>query len=106
MVYRGTSAPEAPQDVQHRLILDAATRLFGSYGYYAATMAMIVTDANSSVGSFYAHFRNSGNINSLISASRITSTTGTSNLGRFGTSTICPGRVAYSSLAKFSALLV
>ena len=58
MVYRKTSATAARKDARRKLILDAATRLFGSYGYHAATVPMIVADANSSVGSFYAHFRN------------------------------------------------
>jgi AcrR family transcriptional regulator len=35
-----------------------ATRLFGSSGYHAATVPMIVAEAHSSIGSFYAHFRN------------------------------------------------
>jgi AcrR family transcriptional regulator len=38
--------------------LDASTRLFGRLGYHAATVPMIVAEAGSSVGSFYAHFRN------------------------------------------------
>ncbi len=58
MVYRKTSATEARKDARRKLILDAATRLFGSHGYHAATVPMIVAEANSSVGSFYAHFRN------------------------------------------------
>jgi AcrR family transcriptional regulator len=40
------------------MILEAATRLFGSYGYHSTTVPMIVAEAGSSVGSFYAHFRN------------------------------------------------
>jgi AcrR family transcriptional regulator len=31
--------------------------MFGSYGYHATTVPMIVAEASSSVGSFYAHFR-------------------------------------------------
>ncbi|MGA2171223.1 MAG: TetR/AcrR family transcriptional regulator [Terracidiphilus sp.] len=58
MVYRKTSATAARQDARRKLILDAATRLFGNYGYHAATVPMIVAEANSSIGSFYAHFRN------------------------------------------------
>ena len=58
MVYRKTSATAARKDARRKLILDAATRLFGNYGYHAATVPMIVAEAGSSVGSFYAHFRN------------------------------------------------
>jgi AcrR family transcriptional regulator len=58
MVYRKTSATAARKNARRKLILEAATRLFGSYGYHAATVPMIVAEASSSVGSFYTHFRN------------------------------------------------
>lgn len=58
MVYRKTPATAARKDARRKMLLDAATRLFGSYGYHAATVPMIVAEAGSSVGSFYAHFRN------------------------------------------------
>jgi len=58
MVYRKTLATAARRDARRKILLDAATRLFGGYGYHAATVPMIVAEAGSSVGSFYAHFRN------------------------------------------------
>jgi AcrR family transcriptional regulator len=58
MAYRKTAATEARKEARRRIILDAATRLFGIHGYHATTVPMIVTEADSSVGSFYAHFRN------------------------------------------------
>jgi len=58
MVYRKTPANEARKDARRKMILDAAARLFGSSGYHATTVPMIVTEAGSSVGSFYAHFHN------------------------------------------------
>ena len=58
MAYRNTPATAARKDARRRTILGAATRQFGNYGYHAATVPMIVADAGSSVGSFYAHFRN------------------------------------------------
>jgi AcrR family transcriptional regulator len=58
MVYRKTPATEARKEARRRTILEAATRLFGSSGYHATTVPMIVAEAGSSVGSFYAHFRN------------------------------------------------
>lgn len=58
MVYRKTSSTEARKDARRRTILEAATRLIGSHGYHATTVPMIVAEADSSVGSFYAHFRN------------------------------------------------
>jgi len=58
MAYRKTPATQARKDARRRTILDAATRLFGSYGYHATTVPMIVAESGSSVGSFYAHFRN------------------------------------------------
>lgn len=58
MVYRKRSAAAARKDARRKLVLDAATRLFGSYGYHAATVPMIVAEAHSSIGTFYAHFRN------------------------------------------------
>jgi AcrR family transcriptional regulator len=58
MAYRKTPATEARKDARRRTILDAATGLFGSYGYHSTTVPMIVAESDSSVGSFYAHFRN------------------------------------------------
>ncbi len=62
MAYRKTPATEARKDARRRKILDAATRMFGLHGYHAATVPMIVTEAASSVGSFYMHFRNKEDI--------------------------------------------
>lgn len=62
MAYRKTPATEARKDARRRKILDAATRLFGLHGYHAATVPMIVAAADSSVGSFYMHFRNKEDI--------------------------------------------
>jgi AcrR family transcriptional regulator len=58
MAYRKTAATEARKDARRRAILDAATGQFGSYGYHSTTVPMIVAESDSSVGSFYAHFRN------------------------------------------------
>jgi AcrR family transcriptional regulator len=58
MAYRRTPATAARKDARRKTILNAATSMFGSYGYHSATVPMIVAEAGSSVGSFYAHFRN------------------------------------------------
>jgi AcrR family transcriptional regulator len=58
MAYRKTRATEARKDARRKTILDAATRLFGACGYHSTTVPMIVAESDSSVGSFYAHFRN------------------------------------------------
>jgi AcrR family transcriptional regulator len=58
MAYRKTPATKARKDARRRTILDAATRLFGAYGYHSTTVPMIVAESDSSVGSFYVHFRN------------------------------------------------
>jgi len=58
MAYRKTTATEARKEARRKTILEAATRLFGNHGYHAATVPMIVAEADSSTGSFYAHFRN------------------------------------------------
>jgi AcrR family transcriptional regulator len=58
MAYRKTVATEARKDARRRTILDAATRLFGANGYHSTTVPMIVAASDSSVGSFYVHFRN------------------------------------------------
>jgi AcrR family transcriptional regulator len=58
MAYRKTVATKARKDARRRTILDAATRLFGAYGYHSTTVPMIVAESDSSVGSFYVHFRN------------------------------------------------
>jgi AcrR family transcriptional regulator len=58
MAYRKTPATEARKAERRRAILATATRLFGSYGYHATTVPMIVAESGSSTGSFYAHFSN------------------------------------------------
>jgi AcrR family transcriptional regulator len=58
MVYRKTKATEERKEARRRLLLDAATRLFGKHGYHATTVPMIVAEAESSTGSFYMHFQN------------------------------------------------
>ena len=58
MAYRKTPATKARKDARRRTILVAATRLFGAYGYHSTTVPMIVAESDSSVGSFYVHFRN------------------------------------------------
>jgi AcrR family transcriptional regulator len=58
VVYRKNPATEARKDARRKLLLDAAIRLFGRYSYHTATVPMIVAEAGSSVGSFYAYFRN------------------------------------------------
>lgn len=58
MAYRKTPATIARKNARRKILLDAATRLFGRCGYHASTVPMIVEEADSSVGSFYMHFRN------------------------------------------------
>ena len=58
MAYRKTPATAARKNARRKTILDAATRLFGANGYHSTTVPMIVAASDSSVGSFYAHFRN------------------------------------------------
>lgn len=62
MAYRKTPATAARKEARRKTLLDAATRLFGLYGYHAATVPMIVAEAGSSVGSFYQYFRNKEDI--------------------------------------------
>jgi TetR/AcrR family fatty acid metabolism transcriptional regulator len=62
MVYRKSPATAARKEARRRIILDAARRLFGSHGYHATTVPMIVAESDSSVGSFYVHFRNKEDI--------------------------------------------
>jgi TetR/AcrR family transcriptional regulator, fatty acid metabolism regulator protein len=58
MVYRKTKETEERKEAKHQLILDAATRLFGNYGYHATTVPMILAEADISSGCFYTYFRN------------------------------------------------
>ena len=58
MAYKTSAATVARKLARRNTLLEAATQLFGSYGYHAATVPMIVAEAGSSVGSFYAYFRN------------------------------------------------
>jgi AcrR family transcriptional regulator len=66
MAYRKTSAIEFRKDARRRTLLEAATRLFSRCGYHAATVPMIVAEANSSVGSFYKYFRNKEDVFAII----------------------------------------
>jgi TetR/AcrR family fatty acid metabolism transcriptional regulator len=66
MAYRKTSAIELRKDARRRTLLEAATRLFSRCGYHAATVPMIVAEANSSVGSFYKYFRNKEDVFAII----------------------------------------
>lgn len=58
MAYQRSKATEERKRARRRLLLDAATKLFGKHGYHATTVPMIVAEANSSTGSFYMYFRN------------------------------------------------
>jgi len=58
LAYRKTPATIARKNARRKTLLEAATRLFGRCGYHASTVPMIVAEADSSVGSFYIHFRN------------------------------------------------
>jgi TetR/AcrR family transcriptional regulator, fatty acid metabolism regulator protein len=58
MAYRKTRTIELRKDARRRALLEAATRLFSRCGYHAATVPMIVAEANCSVGCFYMYFHN------------------------------------------------
>jgi AcrR family transcriptional regulator len=58
MANRKTQSIELRKDARRKTLLEAATRVFSNCGYHTATVPMIVAEANSSVGSFYAYFRN------------------------------------------------
>jgi len=66
MAYRNTRAIELRKDARRRTLLEAATRLFSTCGYHAATVPMIVAEARSSVGCFYTYFRNKEDIFAVI----------------------------------------
>jgi AcrR family transcriptional regulator len=57
MAYRKTQATEVRKEARRRLLLGAATKLFGKNGYHATTVPMIVAEAGSSTGSFYMYFQ-------------------------------------------------
>jgi AcrR family transcriptional regulator len=58
MPYRKTPKMIARRDARRQSFLDAATRLFGRFGYHDTTVPMIVGETESSTGSFYSFFRN------------------------------------------------
>jgi AcrR family transcriptional regulator len=62
MVYRKSPATAARKEARRQTILAAAVQLFGAHGYHATTVPMIVAESDSSVGSFYIHFRNKEDI--------------------------------------------
>jgi AcrR family transcriptional regulator len=60
MAQIGTTNPRvrrwAKTDDTQRRILDAATDVFGTRGFTAATMADVVAASGASIGSIYHHF--------------------------------------------------
>jgi TetR/AcrR family transcriptional regulator, fatty acid metabolism regulator protein len=58
MSYRKTPSTEERKEGRRRRLLDSAIKLFGTHGYHATTVPMIVAAAESSTGSFYMYFRN------------------------------------------------
>ncbi len=57
MVYRTTDRTLKRKARRRRAFLDEATRLFGSDGYHAVTVPMIVQQTKTSTGTFYLYFR-------------------------------------------------
>ncbi len=62
MPYRSTPKVAARKQARRRTLLGAALRLFGARGYHATTVPAIVTEAGSSIGTFYLYFRNKEDI--------------------------------------------
>ena len=62
MAYRTTSRMVERKAARREKLLRAAVGLFGTEGYHATTVPMIVAAAQSSVGSFYFYFRNKEDI--------------------------------------------
>lgn len=58
MAYRTTPKMEKRKAARRRNFLEVATRLFGELGYHDTTVPMIVTESDSSTGSFYFYFDN------------------------------------------------
>jgi len=58
VAYRTTQKMAERKEARRKKLLRAAIGIFGRKGYHAATVPMIVSAANSSVGSFYFYFRN------------------------------------------------
>jgi AcrR family transcriptional regulator len=58
MAYRTSEKMAARKQARRRRFLDTAIAVFGHFGYHAATVPMIVTEAQSSTGAFYLYFRN------------------------------------------------
>lgn len=58
MTYKNIRAMQMRKDARRRALLEAALWIFSRRGYHAATVPMIVAEANSSVGCFYTYFRN------------------------------------------------
>lgn len=56
MTSPGQSRRWARTDATQRRILDAATEVFASRGFTAATIADVVTESGASIGSIYHHF--------------------------------------------------
>jgi AcrR family transcriptional regulator len=53
MAYSTIAKMAERKDARRRKLLDAAVHKFGSLGYHATTVPMIVAKVGSSVGSFY-----------------------------------------------------
>src|ERR1700739_5001366 len=62
MVYHTTPKMAARKQARKRKLLAEAIRAFGRKGFHDATVPAIVSAADSSIGSFYLHFRNKEDI--------------------------------------------
>jgi len=58
MSYQQSEKMAERKQARRRRFLDAAIALFARLGYHAATVPMIVREAESSTGAFYLYFRN------------------------------------------------
>ena len=66
MVYRATEKTERKKAARRARILASARQLFARHGYHATTVPRIVSDAASSIGSFYFYFSDKEDVFSAV----------------------------------------
>jgi TetR/AcrR family transcriptional regulator, fatty acid metabolism regulator protein len=105
MVYRTTRKMAQRKEARRRRLLREAIGIFSRKGYHATTVPMIVTAADSSIGSFYFYFRNKEDIfaAALRGLGEEISSALNQAIGTAGTDVFLQMRAAMKALVRFLA---
>ena len=105
MPYRTTPKMARRKQARRMKLLAEAIRIFGRKGFHAATVPMIVSAADSSIGSFYLYFRNKEDIfaAALETISESMSSALNEAIRAAGPETLLQMRAAVEALVRFLA---